>query len=58
VSPKNFFLLFTIDSTHNNGTHAMNIKKLSGETGHAAQSNNPLPTAMKRLVKRFKKLFW
>jgi hypothetical protein len=56
VRPKNFFLLFTVDSSQSKGTHAMNIKKVSDDTGQAAQSNDPPPIAMKRLVNRF--IFW
>ena len=54
VRPKNFLLLLTFDSSHSNGIHAKKIRKVKGETGHAVQSNKPLPVAMNRLVKRFK----
>jgi len=38
------------------GSHARKIKKLSGDTGHAAHNNNPPPIAIKKFPERFKLL--
>jgi hypothetical protein len=53
VRPKNCFLFFIVSANHNIGSHATKIKKLRGDTGHDAHSNNPPVIAMNKLVNRF-----
>ena len=46
-----------LDSIHKKGTNAMNIRKVNGETGQLAQSNNPLSKGYNRAVFFFKNYF-
>ena len=38
---KKWFFLGTVSATNNIGTNAKKIIKVNGETGHAANNNNP-----------------
>ena len=48
VSAKNLRLLFTLSSIHSNGIHAIKMRKVRGETGHAAHSKIPLVSASRK----------
>ncbi len=39
--PKNCARFLIFSARNNNGTNAKNIKNVNGETGHAANNNNP-----------------
>lgn len=54
VSPKNFFRLCTFVSSQSRGIQATKISGVRGETGEAANSKRPLPSANPKFVKRFK----
>ena len=54
VSAKNCRLLFTRSSINSNGIHATKMRKVRGETGHAAHNKIPLMKARKRFCERFK----
>jgi len=50
VNAKNFLLLIDVVSSHSNGTHAIKISKVSGDTGHAAHNKIPHDNESRRLL--------